>query len=78
VEGRDSGKEHDEKYERSGQVWKVAMTSETMIRHNPFLSGEVWISGELDLKQPPMKMGPLSWCKFNRETHRVRKISIGN
>jgi hypothetical protein len=27
-----------------------------MNRHNPFLSGEVWVLGKLDLKQPPMEV----------------------
>jgi hypothetical protein len=53
VKRHDTGKEHDKECKRSGQVWKVTMTSETVNRHNPFLSGEVWISGELGLK-PPM------------------------
>jgi hypothetical protein len=54
------------------------MARETMNRHNPSLSGEVWISGELDVKQPPMKIGFLFRRQFKREIYRVQKLSIGN
>jgi hypothetical protein len=56
VKRRDTGEENNKKYERSGQAWKITVACETMNRHNPFLSGEVWVLDKLDLKQPPMKM----------------------